>query len=379
LDFLDARDNQRHVEGMIATERTFIEGIEIRSVPGRGRGLVATRAFKRHERLFETAAFGFADSGGQAHGCATCLCFGELPLPYACAGGCRSQYCSAECRSTDAGWGHELCCAALARVAAVGERKASATCKASASFLLRAFAARRAAEIKQQKVQQCAEADVGGSAGAATDMASDRRLLSHPTFSDALEQCGDCEGTAECEAREKARERAVKLAALHGGKLIKPHADALSLLRAEANNSYTLRDGDGRPRGWVMFPNASFMNHSCLPSVACLTSGRSLIFEALRDIAAGEELLQCYLMLGSESDDGSTREWGFECECGRCSGEASARELEAFDRAHLCVCGCVTTASMRQACMAAGGVCQCHERNRIIVLSSAKDDAHAVC
>ena len=101
----------------------FIEGIEIRTIPGRGRGLVATRAFRRHETLFATAAFGFADTGGLAHGCATCLCFSDSPLTYPCEGGCSTAYCSAECRLTDLSWGHKLCCAALCRVAAVGERR----------------------------------------------------------------------------------------------------------------------------------------------------------------------------------------------------------------------------------------------------------------
>ena len=110
------------------------------------------------------------------------------------------------------------------------------------------------------------------------------------------------------------------------------------------------------------------------PDASPRAEGGVQLDEALRDIAAGEELLQCYLMLGSESDDGSTREWGFECDCGRCTGAASTRELEVFDGAHVCVCGCVTTASMRQACMAAGGLCQCHERNRVASQEATESD-----
>lgn len=345
----------------------LIEGVEIREIAGRGRGLVASRPFFLGEHLFRTAAFGFADTGrgvnGASHGCSVCLCFGKSQLPIKCAG-CPAAYCSEACRILDVNSGHKLCCAALNRVDAVGERKASSACKASASFLLRAFAARRAAR-RATLCYDAASPSAEPQEKASLMSTAGHRSLPLPTFEDALNQCGDCEGTASCAAREEARERAVALAKLHGGKLIEPRSEALELLRVEANNSYSLRDDVGRSRGWVMYPFASFINHSCVPNVACLSDGREISFEALRDIAAGEEITQCYLMLGSESDDGSTKEWGFECDCPRCTQAVSDVELAEFDAAHICVCGCVTTSSMRQAAMAAGGVCQCHARNRV--------------
>ena len=76
--------------------------------------------------------------------------------------------------------------------------------------------------------------------------------------------------------REEVRELAVTLATLHSSHLMRRRgAEAMSLLRAEPCNSYNLRDDRGALRGWVMYPMASIVNHSCLPNTACVADGHS--------------------------------------------------------------------------------------------------------
>ena len=140
-----------------------------------------------------------------------------------------------------------------------------------------------------------------------------------PSMADALLQCPDDPSIPGYEGREAAQQKAVRLARLQpgGGKLVAPIADALRLLSNEVCNSYALRDGRGVARGFVVYPQASLINHSCVPNVACIVDGPHVTFEALRPIAAGEEVLQCYLRIGAEGEDGSTAMWGFTCTCPR--------------------------------------------------------------
>ena len=161
----------------------------------------------------------------------------------------------------------------------------------------------------------------------------------------------------------------------------------------------------------VMYPMASIVNHSCFPNTACVADGHRLVFEALRPILIGQELLQCYVRLGeaerdamrgtdlleasSEAagdDDGvrgvpsgsglqqsrappsallvkpePTAEWGFSCTCERCDGTASAEVLKRFDLLHLCPCGSITTRAMKAAAQAVvgGPACRCHTHNHV--------------
>ena len=329
------------------------EGLQAKAIAGRGNGLVATRCFAVGERVCEAAAFGFAQYLRERECCAHCLRFGGNDL-LRCAGGCPTRYCSEECQRADALSGHGFACGALKRIEMLRSGKNGATIyvRSSAEFLLRAFAARRAA------------------AGAASCSNPADALPEDPsaaTFEQSLAQCRDdprC--MAGYEAREAEREAAIQLASLHGGELIprKRHGDAMQLLRSEHCNSYCWRDDLGHVQGWAMYPKASLFNHSCLPNTAYVADGRRLIFEAIRPIAIGEELSHCYVRL--PVNDG-TAEWGFTCVCERCSGSASVEALAAFDQAHLCVCGAVVTAAMKAATQAVAGgpACRCETHNRV--------------
>ncbi len=62
--------------------------------------------------------------------------------------------------------------------------------------------------------------------------------------------------------------------------------------------------------------NASrFINHSCEPNCEAVTDRRHVYIEALRDIAAGEELLYDY-NLTRHDDDAENLEQRYACHCG---------------------------------------------------------------
>ena len=260
-------------------------GIAARELPGRGRGLCATEQILRDQMLFVSTAFGFSvHPHAQTSLCHGCLSFGSF-LPHKCTG-CAATYCCQECRQDDLGAGHALCCAAIARVGAMSDRKATANERGSACFILRAFARRRAGERS-------------------TPLHADAAMptcLPMPSFSDALSQCTDHDEVPGFETRERERVRAVHIAVMQAGKLVSPTHEALHLLRNEPHNSYTFRDTSGAAQGWIMYPHSSLMNHSCFPNCACVATGGALAFYALADISVGEELTQCYVELGdSES------------------------------------------------------------------------------
>ena len=81
---------------------------------------------------------------------------------------------------------------------------------------------------------------------------------------------------------------------------------------------------------------ASLMEHSCEPNteveIATTTEGSALTLRTLRDVQAGEPLTICYVQYNLPRDERRRRllfQYGFWCECQRCSGgDDSADEEE---------------------------------------------------
>lgn len=219
-----------------APAQTFESVIEWRPIPGRGRGMVALRDIAAGERVarFESYCFTLYDDEPSSYPsskctecCASCLCWtsadsGCTQLPERCAK-CNEGYCSAACKATAARHGHHLCCAALARVAAMDASKYSRYERATACFLLRAFARKRVSQ-----------------AASPLQPLGRGQWTVEPTFSDALAQCAD---TLSDERRRGTVERAIKLARLQKGSLIDVDT-ARTLLHAEPQNCFHLFDSD---------------------------------------------------------------------------------------------------------------------------------------
>lgn len=89
---------------------------------------------------------------------------------------------------------------------------------------------------------------------------------------------------------------------------------------------------DGYLLGYALYPQASFFNHSCAPTVKKTRKGRSWEFYALRDIKAGEELCISYIggdekLTLSERQAKLKKGWYFSCQCTKCLSEMSGNEV----------------------------------------------------
>ena len=234
-------------------DEALCAGVAVRTLPGRGRGLVATKDFMAGERLFVAAAFGYSLHAEEkpredelAECCTICLRFSER-LPVRCSG-CPAAYCSESCQEIDVAAGHRLCCGGLSRISAMNSRKASTACKGAACFLLRAFAARRAHAAAAERERPAAHdhtldkiadgeqqqrEDEPSSADPFVEYSMSSRSLGPPSFELALGQCSDYREADSADgsfydAREAFRGRAIDLAVKQAGKLISPRAECVS-------------------------------------------------------------------------------------------------------------------------------------------------------
>jgi SET and MYND domain-containing protein len=107
-------------------------------------------------------------------------------------------------------------------------------------------------------------------------------------------------------------------------------ATCLAALRHESRNSFGIRsldDGGDEFFGWAVWPQASYFNHACAPSVRKRRTGRTWEFWSARLVRGGEELSISYLGGEEESLDVGERRarlsktWGFGCACGKCVGD----------------------------------------------------------
>lgn len=98
-----------------------------------------------------------------------------------------------------------------------------------------------------------------------------------------------------------------------------------SVLARDSHNSFSIRPSDDSEfLGYGVWPEASYFNHSCAPTVRKQRAGRSWQFIADQEIGVGEEL--CITYLGGEEktlDTINRRQkldtgWAFTCICTKC-------------------------------------------------------------
>ncbi|KAL2179554.1 uncharacterized protein P884DRAFT_219432 [Thermothelomyces heterothallicus CBS 202.75] len=116
-----------------------------------------------------------------------------------------------------------------------------------------------------------------------------------------------------------------------------PVVDVFRVHDIVARNGFGVDSGDGRGGGpgqgggggggsggaaglWI---RAAYFNHSCVPNTEREFIGDLIVVRALRDIAAGEELVQSYDVTGDYEGrrEALMTTWGFECNCALCEAE----------------------------------------------------------
>jgi len=261
-------------------------------------------------------------------------------LPIRCP--CDAYYCSERCQSQDTG--HALQCEVRTRVLNVKTRKLSDEDKTYALWLLDVLTKRAMERRFSPKVNMFEKECKGWRDGDQSDTvstvsATPRAGVSSPTYADFIEQMPDAEEThSSCgyDIREFQRKRIVHaVQAVYTKDLKAPASEMMAILRVERLNSFNLRNPDGSSGGTAIYPQASMMNHSCYPNAGCTAVGTRLVFRSLRDISAGEEIVQSYLSI-----DTCTKDWGFICECELCLNTIDPEEWERFQKTFRCVCGC---------------------------------------
>ncbi|KAK5651653.1 hypothetical protein OQA88_11828 [Cercophora sp. LCS_1] len=102
-----------------------------------------------------------------------------------------------------------------------------------------------------------------------------------------------------------------------------------TLKTRETHNCFGIRsltDGGSEFFGYGVWPSASYFNHSCDHNVRKTRVGKMWVFEAMRDIPAGEQLCISYIggedsgeALGWRDKSTSFKEaWGFDHVCEKC-------------------------------------------------------------
>lgn len=177
-------------------------------------------------------------------------------------------------------------------------------------------------------------------------------ILPPPTYDEFIKQIPDYPEIVGYEAREERRMRIVRAVQACYRKVLKASTKKmLAILRVENLNAFNLRSPERLSVGWIVYPQASMMNHSCYPNSGCTSIGNHLVFETLRDVEAGEECLQSYL--GNES---CCEHWGFTCHCEKCRDIVDPAEWARFEATFRCVCGCLVPNANAVTCHCQDGL-----------------------
>lgn len=90
----------------------------------------------------------------------------------------------------------------------------------------------------------------------------------------------------------------------------------------------------------ALYPRVAILNHSCAPNIRNRFDGRRLTVSATRPLAAGAEVFNCYVSTEAQMPTAERRaalsaQYGFECECTRCT----AADGDADADTYRCACG----------------------------------------
>ncbi|PNW88146.1 hypothetical protein CHLRE_01g016450v5 [Chlamydomonas reinhardtii] len=334
------------------TEAEKRDGFAVRYSPGKGRHLVAARAFAAGEVVLQQEPYAAVLSDEMTPGVCD-HCFRHCARPLRCGRSRLARYC---CRAHQAAaWGpggYRAECEALVRCA---PRVPPPTVRLAARVLWRR--ARDLEHKKQQQQQQqfgtapvatasqptapapapAAPAPAPPTAHAHHDPPHDSdheglwALCSHWESLDArrrgmyaqlavvtwqymfgtpdgpLPPADGDEAVAAASSSSTGAAAGAATAAWPGFK------EVAQLLARLAVNCHTVCDEELRPLGTALYPSGALANHSCRPSTVQVFRGRTLQLRALRPLAPGQEVTLCYLEPAATAQERREALWDSYC------------------------------------------------------------------
>ncbi|KAI0175587.1 hypothetical protein GGR52DRAFT_319014 [Hypoxylon sp. FL1284] len=290
------------------------------ATPGRGRSMVATRAFGPGDTIatFAEPCISIPDSTHLENTCTYCFAFkprshseldeaseGPPSRMSACARCRTAHYCSTTCQRADWEMGHRRECKALLRA-------------------------------RQASMARAAEG--GGGENGPTELPTLTRaliqILSRP---DIKASVADLEGhfdslhSRDPEARADIELEA--LAALHYLKLDAGPADlseTASIICKLEVNAFSRKDEDYDEGGFYVNAALAMINHSCVPNADVKFVGRRAVLYAYGAIKEGEEITISYIeTTGPRSYRQSAlkERYHFDCACPRCVDDLDVYEV----------------------------------------------------
>ena len=308
--------------------------VSMRTLPRKGRAVVADRPIATGELLLESDAYCAVPFAANVERVCS-LCFRTNNSRMIQCGECRMKYyCGEECHRRD--WnthGTHGECALLREFAGAMQLEGEDVVPRA---ILRAACARRA------------------EAGAAKEAEDATRQGESPAPPAASPYCGSCRRSsfadvmglishskkqqAEAYLQVQRMAEALSTRVLSGDSAITTDV-VTQLAFAAQSNAHAISDAHSQvPAGLGFFPAASMVNHSCIPNAhhyfAEPVAGQPprLVFRAIRPIAAGEEVTYSYTKTydaAASRRETLRRGYFFTCECPRCEAElAAARGAE---------------------------------------------------
>ncbi|KAJ6818099.1 histone-lysine N-methyltransferase ASHR1 isoform X1 [Iris pallida] len=262
-------------------------GLTLSSIPGKGRGLVATRDFAPGDVIIYQEPY--ASSANKTSGGSTCDgCFVSDNLRKCSA--CRvAWYCGNMCQKSE--WKlHQLECQALAALNEDRKKMLTPTIRLMMRLLLKR-------KLQQEQAIPTTATD---------DYKLVDALVSH------MSEINEDQLVLYAQMANL-----VKLVLSSVDVDLKEIAENFSKL---ACNAHTICDSELRPLGTGLYPVISIINHSCVPNSVLVFEGRVAYVRAMEHVAKGTEVLISYIETAAttKTRQNDLKQYFFICKCSRC-------------------------------------------------------------
>lgn len=310
--------------------------VEIKHAPEKGRYVVANRDIKRGQILFVEEAFVFVPlSFAKSDICYNCCrSSGDTPLP--CTECIESIYCNINCWNEARSSYHRWEC--------VGNQMGLWD-EVGIAYLAVRMLFKCTTTTDGNKLKEVQDLVTNFSKVSPSDIISYgitaimlRMYLSKFTPFFTFLNLDECSKFYDfnCDlATENGRRLFVSSLLLRNILQLISNGHAITKINAIANNKNTLFIQQQDRIATAIYPSASMMNHSCDPNIINSFLGHILITKATRDIAAGEEVFNCYgvdfrRMLRQQRQEKMKSQYCFKCNCVACTKPEYEDSLRKF-------------------------------------------------